>query len=99
MTAQVIAFPDRRAILERRIAEVEKHVEAWMARACPDWLVYSEDVARWAVDPPSVAAMLREFEAAGGRVAYEKSEGHDGFRGVCAELAAEFLEFDAQRLA
>lgn len=90
--SNIIAFPDRRAERERQVVELEKEVEAWIGEG-GSWLPYSEQIARWAVDPRGLSDMLRRFEAAGGRIAYERQTGRDGFNGVCAELAAEFLEW------
>lgn len=98
MSAVILQFPDRGAHLERKVAEVEKQVEAWIGKD-GSWLVYSEQIARWAVDPRGLSDMLRRFEAAGGRVAYAETHGIREWsacaRLVCAELAAEYLEATA----
>lgn len=95
MSAQILQFPDRGVILERKVAEVEKQVEAWIGKG-GSWLAYSEQIARWVVDRRGLSDMLRRFDAAGGRLAYAEAHGIREWgacaRLVCAELAAEYME-------
>lgn len=93
--SNVIQFPARGAVLERKVAELERQVAAWMADACPSYLVYSENVARWVADPGGLAGMLRRLAAAGGRVADADSRGIRDWEArvdlMAAEIAAEYL--------
>lgn len=95
MSAQILQFPGGGARLGAEVAEVERHVEAWIGKG-GSWLAYSEQIARWVVDQRGLSDMLRRFDAAGGRAAYAEQHGirewDASARLVCAELAAEYLE-------
>lgn len=89
MSASILQFPARGAFLQLKVEDVEAQVVAWLGEGS-SWLAYSDEIARWVLDP-GLPDLLRKFDAAGGRVAYAEHVGSDMFDGVCAELAAEFL--------